>query len=64
MNKNIFAYTAPGSNYPGYVSINRTPDGDVTITVRAAPDTSSADHPLPGVVAEYTIPGNVWPYQE
>jgi len=37
MNRNIFAYTAPGSEYPGYVSINREPDGNVTITVRAAP---------------------------
>jgi len=34
MRDNIFAYTAPGSAYPGYVSINRLENGDVEITVR------------------------------
>jgi hypothetical protein len=37
MNTNIFAYTAPSGQYPGYVSINRTPEGDVEVTVRSAP---------------------------
>lgn len=36
--ENIFAYTAPGADYPGYVSINRLGNGDVSVTVRAAPD--------------------------
>ena len=33
---NVFAYTAPGSQYPGYVSINRDQNGDITVTVREA----------------------------
>lgn len=37
MTDNLFAYTAPGSSYPGFVSINREQNGDVTVTVRAAP---------------------------
>lgn len=37
MRENIFAYTAPGVGYPGYVSINRTEDGDVEVTIREAP---------------------------
>ncbi len=36
MSENIFAYTAPGSNFPGFVSINRLPNGDVSVSVRAA----------------------------
>ncbi|API58849.1 hypothetical protein BSL82_05610 [Tardibacter chloracetimidivorans] len=34
---NLFAYTAPGADYPGYVSINRNAAGDVEVTVRSAP---------------------------
>lgn len=34
---NIFAYTASDKLYPGYVSINREPNGDLTVTVREAP---------------------------
>lgn len=34
---NLFAYTAPGSLYPGYVSINRDENGNVRVTVRAEP---------------------------
>lgn len=37
MTDNVFAFTAPGSEYPGYVSINRTNDGDIAVTVREAP---------------------------
>jgi len=37
MTDNLFAYTAPGIEYPGYVSINRNADGDVAVTVREAP---------------------------
>ena len=35
--QNIFAYTAPGADFPGFVSINRLPNGDISISVRAAP---------------------------
>ena len=34
---NLFAYTATGGDYPGYVSINRNADGDVVVWVRSAP---------------------------
>lgn len=33
MSKNIFAYTAPGSDYPEFLSINET-DGKVSISAR------------------------------
>ena len=36
MTDNIFAYTAPGGSYPGYVSINCDKDGNVAVTVREA----------------------------
>lgn len=36
---NLFAYTAPDEAFPGYVSINRMPNGDVVVTVRSAPTT-------------------------
>lgn len=35
--ENIFAFTEPGSEYPGYVSINRLENGDVSVSVRAKP---------------------------
>lgn len=36
MPKNIFTYTAPGSDYPEYISVNETDDPDkFTITVRS-----------------------------
>jgi hypothetical protein len=34
---NLFAFTALGSAYPGFVSINRDENGDVAVTVRGAP---------------------------
>lgn len=37
MTDNIFAFTALGAQYPGYVSINRLENGDVEVTVRSAP---------------------------
>ena len=37
MTKIILAYTAPGSSYPGYVSINALENGDLSVTVREAP---------------------------
>lgn len=37
MRENLFAYTAPGIEMPGYVSINREENGDVSVTVRAEP---------------------------
>lgn len=37
MNTNIYAFTELGT-YPGYVSINREENGDVSITVRSQPN--------------------------
>jgi len=32
--ENIAAYTAPGTTYPEYVSVNKEEDGRVSVTVR------------------------------
>lgn len=37
MTHNLFAYTPVGMSWPGYVSINRLPNGDVEVTVRGKP---------------------------
>ena len=34
MQKNIFAHTAPGADYPEFVSINEQDDGRITVCVR------------------------------
>lgn len=34
IDRNIFAYTEPGADYPGFISINRR-DGEIVVTVRA-----------------------------
>jgi hypothetical protein len=44
--RNIFAFTAPGSNYPEYVSINRR-DEEIYITVRAPNGGPTAEMRLP-----------------
>lgn len=49
MQKNIAAYTAPGSNYPEYVSINER-NGEVVLTARGPggdPSAPTVDVPLP-----------------
>lgn len=35
MSSNIYAYTAPGSSYPEYLSVNVNEDSTVEITVRS-----------------------------
>lgn len=65
MSENIFAYTAPGGSYPGYVSINRLDNGDVRVSVRAAPTTLDhgggfGSHVVEGVLAEFDIPADEW----
>lgn len=50
--KNIFAYTAPGSNYPETLSINEQDDGSVTIDVRAP----ASAHGSCGDVVRMSIP--------
>lgn len=35
MSTNIFAYTAPGANYPEFLSINLVEGGSVELTVRS-----------------------------
>lgn len=41
---NLFAYTQPGGTYPGYVSINRLPSGDVQIILRSEPTVREGVH--------------------
>lgn len=50
MRVNLFAYTELGSNYPGYISINRGEDGSVSVTVRAPPTFSQIPGYPPGCV--------------
>ena len=38
MQENLYAFTESGSIYPGYVSLNKQPDGSVTLTVRSPGD--------------------------
>lgn len=35
MQKNIYAYTAPGADLPDYVSVNEQSNGEVVLTVRS-----------------------------
>jgi hypothetical protein len=36
MQENLYAFTeCTGKSYPGYVSLNRQPDGSITLTVRS-----------------------------
>lgn len=41
---NIFAYTALSGSYPGFVSINRDAEGNVTVAVREAPTIREGVH--------------------
>jgi hypothetical protein len=41
---NIFAFTQPGASYPGFLSVNRLPNGDVEIHLRAEPTVSEGRH--------------------
>lgn len=59
MKQNLYAYTAPGCEYPGYVSINRTESG-IEVSVREAPAL------VDGVAREgrtvrFTVPESEWP---
>lgn len=47
MQRNIYAYTAPGANFPEFISINDN-DGKVEVTVRGP----SGDAQAPTVLAE------------
>lgn len=52
---NIAAYTAEGSSYPEYLSINREPNGMVSVTVRSPP--GDTQH-----TAAILIPLAAWDY--
>lgn len=64
MTDNILAYTAPGTDYPGYVSINRTPDGDVEVTVREAPTVHENSIHICGFASDKGKPGRCTPGDE
>ena len=63
MPDNIFAYTAPGSGYPGYVSINRDADGNIAVTVREAPLVRDGSY-ICGFAADKGQPGRCTPGDE
>lgn len=46
MSKNIFAYTAPGSDYPEFLSINET-DGKISISGRGTKPSETIGIPFP-----------------
>jgi hypothetical protein len=63
MHTNLFAYTAPGADYPEYISINREDDGRITITVRGPkrkPGELGNEHSfdMPGLGGTMTIPAD------
>lgn len=54
---NIFAYTAPGAEYPEYLSVN-VRDGQLEVTVRGLkkPPDGERAHALPGDTAALVLP--------
>ena len=44
MNSNIFAYTAPGCNYPEYISVNTDDEKNVMFTVRGPAQNGECGH--------------------
>lgn len=61
--RNLFAHTAIGSFYPGYVSINRTLEGDVSVTVRSAPTVRQGAY-ICAVRQDAGKPGRCYPGDE
>ena len=55
--RNIFAHTAPGTNYPEFVSINLEEDGTISVTVRnpAKPDGSCGEIAMVKLSVEESI---------
>lgn len=52
MSKNLYAYTAPGTQYPEYISVNETDDPNLfTITIRSEPGKREYD----GLTATITL---------
>jgi len=60
MTENIFAFTAPGCEYPGYVSINRDANGDIAVTVREAPTVREGGY-ICGFAVDKGKPGRCTP---
>jgi hypothetical protein len=52
MRRNLFAFTQPTSELPGYVSLNQEPDGRVTMAVRAQGQQNPTELELPPDVAD------------
>jgi hypothetical protein len=53
LHKNLFAYTAPGSNFPAFVSLNQREDRDLVLTVRAG---AKLDGLVPGHTVDVSLP--------
>lgn len=67
MKKNIFAFTAMNPeqpSYPGYVSINREPSGDVTVSVRSEPRVEKDRSYICGFAKDKGAPGRCTPGDE
>lgn len=64
MNQNIFAFTALDETYPGFVSINKLPSGDVEVTVRAAPTVHENSIHICGFARQKGQPGICTPGDE
>lgn len=56
--RSLFAYTPPGDEYPEYLSINESDDGEIEITVRAPkkPAEGARPYALPGDTAVMRLP--------
>ena len=62
--ENLFAYTAPGCEFPGYLSINRLPSGDVSISLRSAPKVIEDSIFICGYASDKGKPGRCTPGDE
>jgi hypothetical protein len=64
MPKNIYAHTAPGADYPEYVSVNATDDPDkFTVSVRSPPKVEQGSY-VCGYARDKGQPGRCTPGDE
>ena len=56
MPRNLAYYTAPGSNYPAFISVNEQDDGQVEITVRSTPEADGTEGVQASVLLDPTHP--------
>lgn len=57
VNRCVFAWTAPGGNYPAYISMNEVADGlEITVRGPLKPATRHRNYDLPGDVTTIVVP--------